>query len=76
MALLVDTVITQEDNEFPRRQYASGCSFDDIVWQQAIGACKNMDHNCRVLGPPALWTHNNTRRRAGASAGRKSVASR
>ncbi|KAF9643099.1 hypothetical protein BDM02DRAFT_3192215 [Thelephora ganbajun] len=44
-ASLIDTVITQEDNEFPCRQYASGCSFDDIIWQQAIGACKNMDHN-------------------------------
>ncbi|KAF9641948.1 hypothetical protein BDM02DRAFT_3194205 [Thelephora ganbajun] len=47
MASLVDAVISQEDNEFPCRQYASGCSFDDIVWQQAIRACKNMDHNRR-----------------------------
>ncbi|KAF9642585.1 hypothetical protein BDM02DRAFT_3192985 [Thelephora ganbajun] len=42
---LIDTVITQEDNEFPHHQYTSGCSFDNIVWQQAIGASKNMDHN-------------------------------
>ncbi|KAF9642300.1 hypothetical protein BDM02DRAFT_3193524, partial [Thelephora ganbajun] len=47
MSSLVDAVISQEDNEFPRRQYTSGCSFDDIVWQQAIRACKNMDHNRR-----------------------------
>ncbi|KAF9643097.1 hypothetical protein BDM02DRAFT_3132656 [Thelephora ganbajun] len=45
MASLVDAIISQEDNEFPHHQFASGCSFDDIVWQQAIGACKNMDHN-------------------------------
>ncbi|KAF9642830.1 hypothetical protein BDM02DRAFT_3132834 [Thelephora ganbajun] len=32
------------DNEFPRRQFAHGCSFDDIVWQQAIGALMNQDH--------------------------------
>ncbi|KAF9644581.1 hypothetical protein BDM02DRAFT_3190470 [Thelephora ganbajun] len=47
MASLVDAVISQVDNEFPRRQYASGCSFDDIVWQQAIGAMKNIDHTHR-----------------------------
>ncbi|KAF9644359.1 hypothetical protein BDM02DRAFT_3190683 [Thelephora ganbajun] len=47
MASLVDAVISQEANEFPRCQYASGCSFDDIVWQQAIGALKNLDHSRR-----------------------------
>ncbi|KAF9644163.1 hypothetical protein BDM02DRAFT_3190865 [Thelephora ganbajun] len=47
MSSLVDAVISQADNDFPRRQYASGCSFDDIVWQQAIGASKNMDHTRR-----------------------------
>ncbi|KAF9642376.1 hypothetical protein BDM02DRAFT_3193382 [Thelephora ganbajun] len=46
MASLVDAVISQEDNEFPRCQYMSGCSFDDIIWQQAIGALKNLDHSC------------------------------
>ncbi|KAF9642529.1 hypothetical protein BDM02DRAFT_3193067 [Thelephora ganbajun] len=44
MASLVDAMISQEDNEFPRRQFAAGCSFDDIIWQQAIGALKNIDH--------------------------------
>ncbi|KAF9642637.1 hypothetical protein BDM02DRAFT_3192892 [Thelephora ganbajun] len=44
MSLLVDAVISQVDNEFPRRQYATGCSFNDVVWQQAIGALKNLDH--------------------------------
>ncbi|KAF9642481.1 hypothetical protein BDM02DRAFT_3193152 [Thelephora ganbajun] len=34
-----------------------------------------VDLTTKVLGPPALWTHNNAQRRAGASAGRKSVAS-
>ncbi|KAF9643597.1 hypothetical protein BDM02DRAFT_3191416 [Thelephora ganbajun] len=34
------------DNKFPHRQYASGCSFNDIVWQQAIGALMNQDHSC------------------------------
>ncbi|KAF9642313.1 hypothetical protein BDM02DRAFT_3193507 [Thelephora ganbajun] len=45
MASLVNTVTSQEDNSFPCHQYASGCSFDDIVWQQAIGALKNQDHS-------------------------------
>ncbi|KAF9644003.1 hypothetical protein BDM02DRAFT_3190998 [Thelephora ganbajun] len=45
MTSLVDAVISQEDNEFPHHQYTSGCSFDDIVWQQAIGALKNQDHS-------------------------------
>ncbi|KAF9642378.1 hypothetical protein BDM02DRAFT_3193384 [Thelephora ganbajun] len=44
MSSLVDAVISQVDNEFPRRQFAHGCSFDDIVWQQAIGALMNQDH--------------------------------
>ncbi|KAF9643757.1 hypothetical protein BDM02DRAFT_3132217 [Thelephora ganbajun] len=44
MALLVDAVISQEDNEFPRRQFAVGCSFNDIIWQQAIRALKNINH--------------------------------
>ncbi|KAF9642117.1 hypothetical protein BDM02DRAFT_3133314 [Thelephora ganbajun] len=35
------------DNEFPHRQFAHGCSFDDIVWQQAIGALMNQDHTRR-----------------------------
>ncbi|KAF9643038.1 hypothetical protein BDM02DRAFT_3192293 [Thelephora ganbajun] len=47
MTSLVDAVISQVDNEFPRRQFASGCSFDDIVWQQAIGALMNQDHSRR-----------------------------
>ncbi|KAF9641911.1 hypothetical protein BDM02DRAFT_3133474, partial [Thelephora ganbajun] len=47
MASLVDAVISQEDNEFPRCQFASGCSFDDIVWQQAISALMNIDHTHR-----------------------------
>ncbi|KAF9642522.1 hypothetical protein BDM02DRAFT_3193085 [Thelephora ganbajun] len=41
---LVDAVTSQVDNEFPRRQFASGCSFDDIVWQQAIGSLMTLDH--------------------------------
>ncbi|KAF9643532.1 hypothetical protein BDM02DRAFT_3191498 [Thelephora ganbajun] len=51
MASLVDAMISQEDNKFPCRQYASGCSFNDIVWQQAIGASRNMDythHSCNM----------------------------
>ncbi|KAF9642183.1 hypothetical protein BDM02DRAFT_3193741 [Thelephora ganbajun] len=44
MSSLVDVVISQVDNKFPRRQFAHGCSFDDIVWQQAIGALMNQDH--------------------------------
>ncbi|KAF9642670.1 hypothetical protein BDM02DRAFT_3192844 [Thelephora ganbajun] len=47
MTSLVDAVISQEDNEFPRHQYVSGCSFNDIVWQQAIGASCNMDYSRR-----------------------------
>ncbi|KAF9643643.1 hypothetical protein BDM02DRAFT_3191359 [Thelephora ganbajun] len=47
MPSLVDAVICQEDSQHPCCQFASGCSFDDIVWQQAIGACMNMDHNRR-----------------------------
>ncbi|KAF9648385.1 hypothetical protein BDM02DRAFT_3187147 [Thelephora ganbajun] len=47
MSLLVDAVISQVDNEFPRCQYASRCLFDDIVWQQAIEALMNQDHSCR-----------------------------
>ncbi|KAF9643430.1 hypothetical protein BDM02DRAFT_3191658 [Thelephora ganbajun] len=47
MASLVDTVISQEDHEFPHRQFAAGCSFDDIVWQQAIRALKNINHTHR-----------------------------
>ncbi|KAF9642541.1 hypothetical protein BDM02DRAFT_3193055 [Thelephora ganbajun] len=47
MASLVDAVISQEDNEFPRHQFALGCSFDNIVWQQAIGVLKNIDHTHR-----------------------------
>ncbi|KAF9643535.1 hypothetical protein BDM02DRAFT_3191487 [Thelephora ganbajun] len=47
MSLLVNTVISQVDNEFPHRQFASGCSFDDIVWQQAIRALMNQDHTRR-----------------------------
>ncbi|KAF9642189.1 hypothetical protein BDM02DRAFT_3193724 [Thelephora ganbajun] len=49
MASLVDAMISQEDNEFPRRQFALGCSFDDIIWQQAISAMKNIDHTHRGL---------------------------
>ncbi|KAF9642276.1 hypothetical protein BDM02DRAFT_3193564 [Thelephora ganbajun] len=45
MSLLVDAVILQVDSKFPRHQYTSGCLFDDIVWQQAIGALKNLDHS-------------------------------
>ncbi|KAF9646135.1 hypothetical protein BDM02DRAFT_3130566 [Thelephora ganbajun] len=45
MLSLVDAVTSQVDNEFPRRQYMSGCSFDDIVWQQAIGSLMNQDHS-------------------------------
>ncbi|KAF9652083.1 hypothetical protein BDM02DRAFT_3126684 [Thelephora ganbajun] len=41
---LVDAVTSQVDNEFPRCQFASGCSFDDIVWQQAIGSLMSLDH--------------------------------
>ncbi|KAF9641956.1 hypothetical protein BDM02DRAFT_3133439, partial [Thelephora ganbajun] len=41
---LVDAVTSQEDNEFPHRQFALGCSFDDIVWQQAIGSLMSLDH--------------------------------
>ncbi|KAF9642017.1 hypothetical protein BDM02DRAFT_3194064 [Thelephora ganbajun] len=44
MPSLVDAVMSQVDNEFPRRQFASGCSFDDIVWQQAIGSLMSLDH--------------------------------
>ncbi|KAF9643284.1 hypothetical protein BDM02DRAFT_3191922 [Thelephora ganbajun] len=44
MALLIDAMISQEDNKFPHCQFASGCSFDNIIWQQAIGALKNLDH--------------------------------
>ncbi|KAF9642754.1 hypothetical protein BDM02DRAFT_3192731 [Thelephora ganbajun] len=44
MASLVDAVISQEDNKFPCRQFALGCLFDNIVWQQVIGALKNIDH--------------------------------
>ncbi|KAF9642028.1 hypothetical protein BDM02DRAFT_3194053 [Thelephora ganbajun] len=44
MSSLVNAVISQVDNDFPRRQFANGCSFDDIVWQQAIGALMNQDH--------------------------------
>ncbi|KAF9646728.1 hypothetical protein BDM02DRAFT_3188572 [Thelephora ganbajun] len=47
MSSLVDAVISQVDNEFPCRQFAHGCSFDDIVWQQAIGALMNQDHTRR-----------------------------
>ncbi|KAF9643804.1 hypothetical protein BDM02DRAFT_3191202 [Thelephora ganbajun] len=47
MASLVNAITTQEDNEFPRCQYTSGCSFDDIIWQQAIGALKNLDLSLR-----------------------------
>ncbi|KAF9643596.1 hypothetical protein BDM02DRAFT_3191413 [Thelephora ganbajun] len=46
MSLLVNAVISQEDNKFPHCQYTSGCSFDDIIWQQAIGALKNNNHSC------------------------------
>ncbi|KAF9642114.1 hypothetical protein BDM02DRAFT_3193894 [Thelephora ganbajun] len=41
---LVDAVTSQVDNEFPCRQFASGCSFDDIVWQQAIGSLMALNH--------------------------------
>ncbi|KAF9643735.1 hypothetical protein BDM02DRAFT_3191271 [Thelephora ganbajun] len=41
---LVDAVTSQVDNEFPRRQFASGCSFDDIVWQQAISSLMTLNH--------------------------------
>ncbi|KAF9643208.1 hypothetical protein BDM02DRAFT_3192043 [Thelephora ganbajun] len=41
---LVDAVTSQVDNEFPHRQFALGCSFDDIVWQQAIGSLMSLDH--------------------------------
>ncbi|KAF9642511.1 hypothetical protein BDM02DRAFT_3193099 [Thelephora ganbajun] len=44
MPLLVDTIILQVDNEFPQHQFATGCSFNNIVWQQAIGALKHIDH--------------------------------
>ncbi|KAF9643132.1 hypothetical protein BDM02DRAFT_3192154 [Thelephora ganbajun] len=47
MSSLVDAVISQVNNEFPCRQFAHGCSFDDIVWQQAIGALMNQDHTRR-----------------------------
>ncbi|KAF9642782.1 hypothetical protein BDM02DRAFT_3192701 [Thelephora ganbajun] len=44
---LADAVMSQVDNEFPCCQFASGCSFDDIVWQQAIGSLMSLDHTHR-----------------------------
>ncbi|KAF9642596.1 hypothetical protein BDM02DRAFT_3192962 [Thelephora ganbajun] len=44
MPSLVDAVTSQVDNEFPHHQFASGCSFDDIVWQQAISSLMTLDH--------------------------------
>ncbi|KAF9642859.1 hypothetical protein BDM02DRAFT_3192581 [Thelephora ganbajun] len=44
MPSLVDAVTSQVDNEFPHRQFASGCSFDNIVWQQAINSLMSLDH--------------------------------
>ncbi|KAF9641981.1 hypothetical protein BDM02DRAFT_3194143 [Thelephora ganbajun] len=41
---LVDAVTSQVDNEFPHHQFAAGCSFDDIIWQQAISALMSLDH--------------------------------
>ncbi|KAF9642807.1 hypothetical protein BDM02DRAFT_3192647 [Thelephora ganbajun] len=45
MSSLINAVISQKDNKFPCRQFMSGCSFDNIVWQQAIGALMNQDHS-------------------------------
>ncbi|KAF9643125.1 hypothetical protein BDM02DRAFT_3192174 [Thelephora ganbajun] len=41
MALLINAITSQEDNEFPCHQYVNGCLFNNIIWQQAIGVLKN-----------------------------------
>ncbi|KAF9643305.1 hypothetical protein BDM02DRAFT_3191863 [Thelephora ganbajun] len=34
---LVNAVLLQEESEHPCCQFTNGCSFDDIIWQQALG---------------------------------------
>ncbi|KAF9642544.1 hypothetical protein BDM02DRAFT_3193048 [Thelephora ganbajun] len=58
MSSLVNAVISQVDNDFPRHQFANGCSFDDIVLFDLV-LSGLVDH--QEFDEPHKWSSRNIR---------------